>query len=141
MEEKNTLAVSAEEKHDDFTYAIYEGNMERLRKKITAIRNKCLKYGVDFTYEEVGETYKEFTDSHGEKYTLRYVLVHAEGTAKVNDWRFVSTVEHTEKGNILRRACNIEVPERYYHSEPVCEHCNCKRSRRETYLVHNEVTG
>ena len=29
-------------------YAIYEGNIDRLRKKAKHIQNKCRKYGCDF---------------------------------------------------------------------------------------------
>lgn len=32
------------------TYKIFEGNLERLEKKLTRIANKCKKYGCDFRY-------------------------------------------------------------------------------------------
>lgn len=122
-------------------FAIYEGNMDRLTKKITTIRNKCNKYGCDFRFEEVGEEFREVTLENGEKVTTRFILVEAEGVARVNGWRFVATVEHTEKGNIIKKAFEVEVPERYYTSEPVCEHCNSRRRRKDTYIVMNEETG
>lgn len=122
-------------------YAIFEGNMERLQKKINRIRNKCNKYGCDFHYAEVGEEYRELTDDKGRKYIARFVLVEAEGVAVVNGWKFIASVDHTEKGNIINKACDIEVPERYYTSDPVCEHCNSKRYRRDTFIVMNEETG
>lgn len=122
-------------------FAIYEGNMERLEKKLTSIRNKCNKYGCDFHYAEVGEEFRTVINEEGQEYTARFVLVEAEGIAVVNGWKFIASVEHTEKGNIINKACDIEVPERYYTSEPVCEHCNSKRYRRDTYIVMNEETG
>lgn len=123
------------------TFAIYEGNMERLEKKIKSIRNKCNKYGCDFHYAEVGEEFRTLEDEQGRKYTARFVLVEAEGTAVVNGWKFIASVEHTEKGNIINRTCDIEVPERYYTSDPICEHCNSKRYRKDTFIVMNEETG
>lgn len=123
------------------TFAIYEGNMERLEKKIKSIRNKCKKYGCDFHYAEVGEEFRTLEDEQGREYTARFVLVEAEGTAVVNGWKFIASVEHTPKGNIINRACDIEVPERYYTSDSVCEHCNSKRYRKDTFLVMNEETG
>lgn len=122
-------------------YAIFEGNMERLEKKLQRIANKCKKYGNDFTYEKVGEEYRVQKDEDGNEYTTRYIIVEAEGKAIVNDWKFIASVEHTEKGNIIKKCCDdVEVPERYYTSETVCEHCNSRRYRKNTFIVYNEIT-
>ena len=126
---------------DDMRYAIYEGNMERLEKKMTRIQNKCRKYGCDFTYEEVGEEYRTLKDERGNEYQARFVIIEAEGVAVVSGWKFIASVEHTEKGNLINRACDIEVPERYYTGRPVCEHCNSQRARKDTYIVMDEETG
>lgn len=122
-------------------FAIYEGNMERLEKKINRIKNKCARYGCEFHYAEVGEEFRELTDKNGNKHIARFVMVEAEGVAVVNGWKFIATIVHTEKGNIINKACEVEVPERYYNSDPVCEHCNSNRRRKDTFLVMNEETG
>lgn len=44
------------------TYKIFEGNLERLEKKLTKISNKCTKYGCDFHYQQVGEVFEEVKD-------------------------------------------------------------------------------
>ena len=36
-------------------YAIYEGNLDRLEKKLKRIFNKCKAYGCDFHYQQTGE--------------------------------------------------------------------------------------
>jgi len=122
-------------------YRIFEGNMDRLEKKLQRIANKCKKYGNEFRYEIVGEEYADIEDENGETHTRRFVLVEAEGTAIVNDWRFIAAVEHTKEGNILHNATNIEIPKKYYTTAPVCEHCNSKRARKDTFIVQNTVTG
>lgn len=122
-------------------FAIYEGNMERLVKKINRIKNKCKEYGCDFHYAEVGEEFRTLKDENGNEYIARFVLVEAEGVAVVNGWKFIASVEHTEKGNIINKACDIEVPERYYTSKSICEHCNSNRYRKDTFIVMNEETG
>ena len=122
-------------------YKILEENMERLEKKLNKIAAKCKKYGNKFVYEKVGEEYAEYTDEDGSKYTVKYIIVNVEGRAVINNWKFIASVQHTEKGNIIKKCCDIEVPERYYTSEPVCEHCNSKRSRKDTYIVQNTETG
>lgn len=122
-------------------FAIHESNLERLEKKINRIRNKCVKYGCDFLYEEVGEEFREWTDDYGATHIDRYVIVECEGTAKVNGWRFAATIDHFETGNIIRKMINdVEVPEKYYTAAPECEHCHSHRHRKDTYLVYNEDT-
>ena len=122
-------------------YAIYEGNIDRLRKKAKHIQNKCRKYGCDFRFEEVGEEFRKVKDENDKVSVRRFVLVEAEGTSIVNGWKFVATLNHTEEGNIIRAACDIEIPERFYICSPCCEHCNSNRPRKETYIVMNEKTG
>lgn len=124
------------------TYAIYEGNMERLEKKLATIQNKCSKYGCEFTYKQVGEEFRTVTNEEGENITTRFIIIEAEGIAKVNGWEFVAVIEHNDPTNIIRAfRTEYEVPERYYTSAPVCEHCNSKRKRKDTYLIRNTETG
>lgn len=118
-------------------YFIHEENMERLEKRIKTISNKCKKYNCSFEYSVVGEKFEEV---NGE--TVRFVEVETSGEAKMNGWKFVATVEHTEQGNIVRGYDNeIEIPVRFTTTEPICEHCNSKRRRKDTYIVMNEETG
>lgn len=122
-------------------YSIYEANMDRLEKKLTRIFNKCKQFGCEFSYRQVGEEFRELKDEQGNKYTARFIIVEAEGKAVVNGWKFIASIEHTAKGNIINRIGEIEVPERYYTTDPICEHCNNKRYRKDTYIVMNEETG
>lgn len=123
-------------------YSVYEGRMEDLMKKVTRIQNKCKKFGCDFHFEQVGEELKEVKCPDGTVQKFRFILVEAEGTAKVNDWEFVASVEHTSKGNIFSKAMtDVEIPERYRCSDPYCEHCNVHRSRKDTFIIKNMVTG
>ena len=122
-------------------FAIYEWNMARLEKKLKAISNKCSKYGCTFSYSKVGEEYRELKDDEGRKYTAKFIIVEAEGTAKVNGWEFIASVEHTENGNIISKASEVEVPEKYYTTKAVCEHCNSNRFRKDTFIVMNTESG
>lgn len=123
------------------TYAIHEDNLDRLEKHLTRIQNKCKKYGSSFHYAVVGEEFREYKLGSGETNIVRYVLVEAEGQVIHNDWEFIAVVEHTEAGNIIRQHnTDIEVPEKYRTTEPVCEHCNTKRRRKDTYLIYNQKT-
>lgn len=65
-------------------YAIYEGNLDRLEKKLKRIFNKCKAYGCDFHYEQTGEEFRELKDEKGNKYTARFVLVHRARLTPMN---------------------------------------------------------
>lgn len=139
-----------EEKKNENIYAIWECHMDALRKKVKTIQKKCEKYGCDFTFEEVGEEIRDVKDSelidpntgNPVVHHLKFILVHAEGTAVINGWEFIASVEHTEKGNIFRKAMtDVEIPERYRCSDPFCEHCNSHRMRKGTFIVRNVESG
>jgi hypothetical protein len=116
--------------------------MERLQKKLQRIENKCKKYGnTDFHFEIQGEEYKEVKDENGYIHNNKYYVVEVSGVAKVNDWVFVATIQHKDNGNIIRQfKTDIEIPERYRCTDSMCEHCNTKRVRKDTYLIFNETT-
>lgn len=131
-------------------FAIWEGHMENLMKKVKTIRNKCQKYGCDFHFAQVGEEIREIPDPEiCDPFTgkpvlrrFKFIIVEAEGTAIINGWEFVASVEHTENGNIFSKAMtDVEIPERYRTSDPVCEHCQSKRTRKSTFIVRNTQTG
>lgn len=119
-------------------YAIFEGNFERITKRMHHIQKKAEKFGCAFKFETIGEEYREILDENNKKQTLRFILVDAEGIAKINGWQFVAEIEHTEGGNIIRKSCDIEIPKTYYTADTVCEHCQSKRQRKFTYLIVNE---
>ena len=123
------------------TYSIFEGNMERLQKKLTTIRNKCAKYGCSFSFKEIGEEVREVETDDNKKKIARFVIIDAEGTAQLNGWEFIASVEHTEKGNIFHSASQVEIPSRYYDCAPYCEHCQTSRYRKHAYIVRNTESG
>ena len=50
-------------------------------------------------------------------------------------------MEIHEIGNIIRRInTDIDIPERFKHTENICEHCNSKRQRNNLYVIHNVET-
>lgn len=121
-------------------YAIFEGNLEKLEKKLVRVQNKCKKYNASFHYEVVGEEFRKVDTAEGQV-VARFVLVDVEGFAKINDWEFVATIDHHENRNVIRNIIDIDIPDRFWTTGPYCEHCKTLRRRNDTYLVHNVVTG
>ena len=123
-------------------YSIYEGHMDDLMKKVNKIQNKCKKFGCDFHFAHVGEELKEVKDLDGNMVTCKFIIVEAEGTAIINGWEFIASVEHTDAGNIFSKALSdVEIPEQYRTSNPICEHCNSNRMRKDTFIIRNTETG
>lgn len=123
-------------------YSIWSGHMESLKKKITTIQNKCKKFGCNFHFAEIGEELKEIQDLDGNIVTCRFIIVEVEGRFVINGWEFVARVEHTEAGNIFSKGIfNVEIPDRYRTTYPICEHCNSMRMRKDTFIVRNIETG
>ena len=124
-------------------YLILEGNLERLEKKLTAIKNKCNKNNVHFEYTKLGEEIREFKNPATDEVTyFKYIRINVEGSFKYDNWEFAATVEHHDEGNIIRSfLTELEIPERYRTCRPECEHCKKIRSRKDTYIVHNTSTN
>ena len=121
-------------------YAIHESNWATLERKLSRIARKCAALGAPFVFEVVGEEYRT-EKVHGQDVTARFVLIKAEGTARVDNWEFVATLEYHDGGNIIRRYNNIVLPKRFRTSGNVCEHCHTSRPRVNLYIVHNTVTN
>lgn len=131
-------------------YSIPEMNMESLEKKLTRIKNKCAKYGCEFKFERIGEHFEERAfhefDEDGKvarkwKEVIRFIDIEVEGTAAINGWQFAASLDFTEKGNIISKAIDVEIPARYYDCSPWCEHCKTARDRRHSYIVYKAESG
>ena len=124
--------------------------MGDLEKKVASIQRKCNKFGCEFHFAKVGEEIREIKDfTRVDPYTrkpllvsCKFIICEVEGTAVINGWEFVASVEHTGKGNIFSKALtDVEIPERYRNSDTYCEHCNSHRHRKGTFIVMNTETG
>lgn len=122
-------------------YKIPECNMNALKKKLATIEKKCNKYGIDFSFKIVDEIMENIGDKNTGDYFYKFYVIDVDGIAKINDWEFLATIEHTENGNIIRQYNrDVNVPEYYRNVKPTCEHCKSDRYRKDTYLVYNKIT-
>lgn len=123
-------------------YAIYEDFYADVEKKLNRIAKKCVKHGNNFVFEVKGEEIREsFNDELKRKEYHKFILVEVDGTAKIDDWECIAVLEKHEVGNIIRRInTTIDIPERFKHTENVCEHCNTRRQRNNLYIIHNVKT-
>lgn len=123
-------------------YAIAESLFDSVSSKLVRIAKKCVRYGGGFTFDIVGEEYRSYTNSAHVHETQKFIIIDVSGTAKIDDWEFVATLDIYKNGNIVRRYnTDIDLPNRFMKSENVCEHCGTKRLRNNLYVIHNTETG
>ena len=126
-------------------YAIYEGNLDTLKKKLEKIQKKCAKYSCEFHYEEVGEEFRDVKDENGFAVTARFVLINVSGRVVCEEgWSVVGVIDHMDGMNVIHLVDQLNhpnVPERFYHSDSTCDHCNTKRRRKSTVIIYHPDHG
>lgn len=129
-------------------YAIYEEFFPDVEKKLNRIANKCMKHGNPFTYEIKGEEIREIkkvVEFGGVKVCnaeyYKFILIDVEGTARIDNWECIAVLDIHDVGNIIRKInTEVVIPERFKHTENICEHCNSKRNRKNLFVIHNVET-
>ena len=122
-------------------YYIREEKFESVSKKINSIKNKCEKLGLPFKFDILGEEFRNIGSDRMPVWA-KFIKVDVEGRAFIADYEAVAVASCTTNGNVIRKInYDVEVPERYYHSGCVCEHCNSNRFRKEVLIIRNVNTG
>ncbi len=59
---------------------------------------------------------------------------------RLNGWTFAAVIQNLEGMNILRNVPGVEreIPAKYRTRGPICDHCQTKRNRNDTYLLVDE---
>ena len=123
-------------------YFIPESAIDSLETKLATIRRKCAKYGCEFSYSRIGETFKkvEIQDNEGMRteVTIKAIEVEVSGTAIAESgWELAGKIEHLETGNLIHSFGDATIPDWYRSASPRCEHCNSDRHRKETYVLYH----
>ena len=123
-------------------YFIPESAIDSLETKLATIRRKCAKYGCEFSYSRIGETFKkvEIPDDTGnwKEVTIKAIEVEVSGTAIAESgWELVGKIEHLETGNLIHSFSDVTIPDWYRSAPPKCEHCSSDRHRKETYVLYH----
>lgn len=127
-------------------YLIPNNKVEKLQKIISKYQKKTTAITFTMGEEVVADGTLTILDSRSHKYytnpiKVKCTKVFVDGSYKINGWSFAGTIEFTENGNIIRLANSSfegKVPEKYRHTDKICEHCGKIRNRKDTYLIYNE---
>lgn len=122
-------------------HLIHADNLERLEKKLATIEKKCNKNNYFFHYQNLGPKFIERENENGEKEVQKYFEVECWGQVKHSNWEFIATIDPHAEGNVIRAYnTEIEIPVIYQTSDCTCDHCHTRRSRKNTYILHNSET-
>ncbi len=133
------------------TQKIVSYKIETLEKKMASFAKRAAKLNVaPLTLKILGTEIVEIIagiDVEGNSIVrkVEYTTVEITGeTPKIAGYTFAATVETVEgtDSNIIHRipGCELEAPVCYRTSGKICEHCNKRRNRTDTYLVRNDYT-
>jgi hypothetical protein len=133
------------------TFWISDQELPRLTTLLTRAKRRADKLGVaPITASETGreraELVKVTTPGHpqygmviGERVYREYVI---NGEApRIHGWALLARVEHVGERNFVQAVPGVDVPVSAFTSDPVCEHCNTKRRRKDTFLVRHDTNG
>jgi hypothetical protein len=106
-------------------------------KRLVRLANDC---GVELTVVP-GNTVMFRRDSRGRIDMNRVIdcgRITVGGMPRVNGFKFVGKLVHTEAGNIISLAPGAqdeETPEAWRTVKPTCDHCKTSRRRSETFII------
>lgn len=119
-------------------YKICEANYGILVNKLTRLNTKLTRIGVQPITFKTTTTVDEPSLDDANK-LVRFMNLEVEGTVpKCNGWSFLAVIVQTEEGNIVRSVPGFTAPPEYREKVQMCDHCNTRRIRRDTYVVRHD---
>ena len=131
------------------TAFIPETAIEALEKRLKQVNRQATKLGVEpIRYELTGCEEQRRTKNHepfvfaGERieFTERFVevAVFGEQPKLPGGWMLLGVVDHREALPIVKCVPGNELPEGQRERGPVCDHCDAKRRRVDTFVLRAE---
>ena len=122
---------------DNKTFLIHESRIDLLKTKFDNI-NKKLKNNSNLDFSIVGEKFKDYVDSKGNRYNnSRYFEVELEGNIVFKNMDYVGVAYATDKGNVVQpfgKMSKSEFDDIANRHGMGCACCNTERNRKELYL-------
>lgn len=144
------------ETKSDNIFSIPSWNVNRLEEEVKKLNKRAKKLGCDkielTTHEVKHIVDPRYLDAVSEgnrlpleeapKVEIHVIEVIGKGPI-IEGWKFIGTLDHsTIPGSVLVKSVPGEtVPPQFFNSDPICEHCNTKRYRTETFVLENVESG
>lgn len=123
-------------------FKIWEENMEKVDRKLTALGKKCAKAQMEFHYARKGEVFEPVKLEDGTTKIVRFIIVDVSGRLIRSGWEFICNVQSSPGGNIIKGYIGKEpIPAEYFTQALHCDHCHYNRPRKYATVVRNVDTG
>lgn len=129
-------------------YLVPPSRLASLQESIRKVNRKATKLGCPtVSFEVLAHEDHPALDERGQTIPGHFIVkarVEVTGSAPtVGGFTFVATLDHgNEAGTVIRAVpgLGVEIPKAFREaSSLICEHCNSKRARNETFLLVNEA--
>lgn len=122
-------------------YDIPESGYEWLKDKVAKLSKKIEKLGGErIIMTVVGKHFEGQKDKAVADRTKRKILevLLDVPEIKYSGWSFAARLDHSqETGTLIRRISTVGIPTHYRTATQVCDHCQIKRYRRDTFVVYH----
>lgn len=110
-------------------------NIEKLNERVSSLNKATKKLNLpEIVVKVLGVSYLKTS----KKETMPVYKIELVGTKpKFAGWTFLGAIEYTEAGNLIKNYSDVSL-EHYRGDVPVCDHCEKKRNRKQTYVVKHE---
>jgi len=131
----------------EFTYAILLSKRIGVEASLKALAKKQARKGLVPLTWTWGKAFKrwEVLDIPSDAGLLgksvevsRVPLTLVGNTPKFGGWSFVAALLHVDGENVVRSLPDVDLPPAYRSRGPLCEHCNVRRIRHETFVLRHE---
>lgn len=118
-------------------------NLDYLTKKLAKLSRKAAQLNLDDVpmLKIIGEVepYKHIDPNTNKTRYIPMTEIEITGAApKVKGWQFIGTINHHQNGNVVKLVPGLDKDFPQYHAgKPVCDHCQTRRARKDTYIVSN----
>lgn len=132
------------------TITIPTAETEEFTKRLSDAQSVANNLGAAFEWKFDKPYTVKLSELLGEAYAYSDAMVEVLDVTvtyepiKLQGWTLVGVLDHTlnsEYNLVSKAGKNIEVPQQYRSSDAACVHCNTRRNRNKTILVHNEESG
>jgi hypothetical protein len=136
-EEGTNSSIQEKPVTENLVFKIPGVNLSYLNQRIEKLNKIAKKLSLEPLSTKVHKIETIQTEKNGIFKKVYHIEI-IGSSLKIPGWSFLGTLEHGEAGNLLRLLPGIDVSTSYRTAKPICDHCNKRRSRKNTYLVKSD---
>lgn len=117
---------------------IPKADLPIVRERLERLNKKAAKVAAPVVELTVSEPYEVKLDG-GVAYMAVDVQIIGDAP-KLEGWTFCGTLDHVSLPGkvVVKTVPGLEIPQGFFHNDAVCDHCQKKRIRKDTFIVEKD---